>query len=98
MLQAAVDEVGTCASKGFKNAFEVGRFGVPARNRESSIKQMQGKIDRFLKKNSSNVSISPSGNFDPQTRTGIAAFRPLMNNTSGDQIDAALDRLILGLR
>lgn len=97
-LQAAIDDVGSCTSKGFKNAFEVGRYGVPAVNRESSIRQMQGKIDRFLKKNSSNVSVSTSGKFDPQTRAGIAALRPLLNNTSGDEVDADLDKRILALR
>jgi hypothetical protein len=96
LLQTAIDDVGSCTSANFKNAFEVGRYGVPARNREARIKEFQGKIDRFLKAKQSSVTVAQTGTFDKQTRLGIAEFRRL-NSSSGDEVDAPLAKLILAL-
>ena len=48
VMQTAIDDVGSCAASHFKTAFEVGRYGVPARNREARIKTLQQKISTFL--------------------------------------------------
>ena len=96
LMQTAIGDVGSCAAGHFKTAFEVGRYGVPARNREARIKTLQQKIDTFLKGSGSNVTIASTGIFDEQTRAGIAAFRKL-NGSSGDTIDAALAKQILAL-
>ncbi len=95
LLQTAIDDVGSCTDAGFKNAFEVGRFGVNANTREARIKGLQKKMAAFLTLNNSTVVVTPTGTFDAQTRTAIRAIRKLNNATDSDQLDSDTVRKIL---
>jgi hypothetical protein len=97
LMQTAIGDVGSCAAGHFKTAFEVGRYGVPAKNREARIKTLQQKISTFLKTNGSTVTIAATGQFDEQTRSGIVEFRKILKLGSGDTIDTGLDKKILAL-
>jgi len=90
-LQAAIDDVGNCSSAGFKNAYEVGFFGVPAATSGSRIAQFQMAIDRYLK---SRQNLPLTGKLDARTRSAIAEIRR-MTGTSGDEVDSQLVKLVL---
>jgi len=94
ILQKAIDEVGACSTFGFKNAFEVGRYGVPAENREKRIKTLQKKLADFFA-GKSQVSVPQSGKME-DTRAGIAEFRRLDGTLgTGDELDEPTLRKIL---
>jgi len=93
-LQTAIDDVDNCTSAGFKNAYEVGLFGVPAAQRSARIRSFQQKLGAVLRSRNSVLNIAPTGKFDEQTRSGIAEFRR-MSGTSGNEVDAQFYRLIL---
>jgi len=94
-LQAAIDDVGNCATAGFKNAYEVGRFGVPATSSAVRIARLQRDLNGILTSVGSSVSVAPTGKLDAQTRLGVAEFRKVSGSSSGDEIDEGLFRLIL---
>jgi hypothetical protein len=92
-LLDAVDDVGDCQSRGFENAYEVGRFGVPSDKSASRIMTLQRNLSELLKSKGSATKVEQSGKFDQPTRAAIAEIRGL-TGTSGDQIDAALDVML----
>jgi hypothetical protein len=94
ILQEVVDEVGDCNALGFKNPFEVGRYGVPAANREKRVTALQKKMAAFLIILKSTLTVQPTGKLDDQTRAGIKEIRQL-TGTTGDQLDSALLTKIL---
>jgi hypothetical protein len=94
ILQKAVTEVRDCNSLGFRNAFEVGRYGVADIGIEKSITGLQRKIAAFLVFLNSTVKVQQTGKMDDQTRAGIREIRRL-TGTTGDQIDAPLAEKIL---
>ena len=94
-LQAAIEDVGNCATAGFRNGFEVGRFGVPATSSAARITKLQRDLNGILTSVGSPVSVVPTGKLDAQTRLGIAEFRKVSGTLSGDEIDQGLFRLIL---
>ena len=94
LLQSAIDDVGSCTSAGFRTAYEVGSFGVPATQSSARIMGFQKKLGAVLTGKNSALSIVPTGKFDQQTRHGIAEFRR-MSGTVEIEVDAQLYRLIL---
>lgn len=95
ILQGAIDDVGSCSALGFKNAFEVGRYGVPAASREKRIKTLQKKLADFLAAKSSTVSVPQTGKMD-DARAGIKEFRRLDGTSgTGDELDGPLLAKIL---
>jgi len=94
ILQKAVSEVRDCNALGFKNAFEVGRYGIADIGVQKSIAALQQKIAGLLLTLKSTVVVKSNGIFDEQTRVGIREIRRL-TGTTGDQIDAALAERIL---
>lgn len=94
-LQKAVDDVRDCSREGYRNAYEVGLFGVPSELKSNRIKDFQKKIDEFLKKKGSGITIVQTGKFDQQTRNGISEVRRLTTGTNGDQIDPDLENEII---
>jgi hypothetical protein len=93
-LSAAISDVGDCNALGYRNAFEVGRYGVPASNREKRINTLQKKIAALLVILKSTVTVQQTGRLDDQTRAGIKEIRQL-SGTTGDQLDAPLLAKIL---
>jgi len=93
-LQKAVSEVGECNTLGFKNAFEVGRYGIAPSGAQKSITRLQKKMADFLVLLKSTVTVQPTGKFDAQTRAAISEIRKL-TGTTGDQMDAPLAAKIL---
>jgi hypothetical protein len=93
-LQKAVSEVRECNTLGFKNAFEVGRYGVAQSGAQKSITRLQNRMSAFLAVLQSAVTVQPTGKFDEQTRAAIREIRRL-TGTTGDQIDAPLAAKIL---
>jgi hypothetical protein len=94
ILQKAVSEVRECNTLGFKNAFEVGRYGVAQSGAQKSITRLQNRMAAFLAVLQSTVTVQPTGKFDEQTRAAIREIRRL-TGTTGDQIDAPLAAKIL---
>jgi hypothetical protein len=94
VLQKAISEVRECNTLGFKNAFEVGRYGVASSGAQKSITRLQKKMAAFLAVLQSTVSVEPTGKFDEQTRAAIGEIRRL-TGTTGDQIDGPLAAKIL---
>jgi hypothetical protein len=94
LLQAAIDDVGSCRGAGFKNAYEVGFFGVPAANSKRRIAQFQAAIDESLEAMKSSVKVQPTGKLDEQTRAAIGEIRR-MTGTSGDEVDSQLVKRVL---
>jgi hypothetical protein len=94
ILQKAVSEVRECNTLGFKNAFEVGRYGVAQSGAQKSITRLQNRMSAFLAVLQSTVTVQPTGKFDEQTRAAIREIRRL-TGTTGDQIDAPLAAKIL---
>jgi hypothetical protein len=96
ILQKAIDDVGACSTFGFKNAFEVGRYGVPADNRVKRIKTLQRKLADFLAQKQSQVTVPQSGRME-DTRLGITEFRRLDGTLgTGDELDEPTLTRILG--
>jgi hypothetical protein len=103
ILQKAIDEVGSCSTLGFKNAFEVGRYGVPEASRENRIKTLQRRLaDFFAAKNAENPTapvtrvVVPQNGKMESTREGIKEFRRLVPNSgTGDELDSAVLAKIL---
>ncbi len=97
-LLDAVAEVGVCSEKGFKNAYEAGRFGVPSERTASKIMSLQKDMDELLRSKGSATKVEQTGKFDAQTREAISEVRQLLlPATKGDQIDKALDLSVLSL-
>ncbi|UUO27249.1 MULTISPECIES: hypothetical protein [Bradyrhizobium] len=94
VLQRAVSDVRECNTLGFRNAFEVGRYGVAKSGADKSIRRLQAKIAEFLKNRQSQVTVQQTGKFDDQTRKAIGAIRAL-TGTTGEEIDKALAEKIL---
>jgi hypothetical protein len=93
-LQKAVSEVRECNTLGFKNPFEVGRYGVAQSGAQKSIMRLQKKMADFLTFLQSSVAVSQTGKFDEQTRAAIREIRRI-TGTTGDQMDAPLAAKIL---
>jgi hypothetical protein len=94
ILQKAVSDVRECNTLGFKNAFEVGRYGVAQSGAQKSITRLQNRMAAFLAVLQSAVTVQPTGKFDEQTRAAIREIRRL-TGTTGDQMDAPLAAKIL---
>ncbi|MEH2494294.1 hypothetical protein V1294_000773 [Bradyrhizobium sp. AZCC 1678] len=95
VLQAAVEDVDNCASAGFKNAFEVGYFGVPATKRNARTMEFQHMLSFALKNEGSGAAIMLTGTLDAATRMGIANFRRVSGLANGDEVDFELVKLLL---
>lgn len=92
LLADAVDDVGDCRAGGFKNAYEVGGYGVPSDRTASKIKTLQKNMAEELKARGSALTIEQTGKFDSQTRKAISELRPaLVPGTAGDYLDGSLD-------
>jgi hypothetical protein len=101
VLQEAIDDVGDCNTLGFRNGFEVGRYGIPANQREDRIKVLQRKMALLLASKNSTVTATQTGKFDDQTRAAIKEIRRLTTTgapadagTSSNELDFKLNRLI----
>jgi hypothetical protein len=94
-LEAAVSDVGDCTALGYRNAFEIGRYGVPASNREKRITTLQRKMAAFLAILKSDVTVQQTGRLDDQTRAGIKEIRQKTGATAGDQLDSSVLAKIL---
>jgi len=94
-LEAAISDVGDCNALGFRNAFEIGRYGVPSTNREKRIMTLQRKMAAFLAILKSDVTVQQTGRLDDQTRAGIKEIRQKTGATAGDQLDASVLAKIL---
>jgi len=94
-LQAAIDDVGNCTTAGFKNAYEVGRFGVPGASSSSRIMRFQERLNDALRQLSAPISVAPTGKLDGQTRLGVTEFRKINGRPGGDEIDEDLFKLVL---
>jgi hypothetical protein len=92
ILQTAIDEIGSCAKAGFKNAFEVGYFGVPAAQSSARTKDFQQMLETALRRNSVAIldTLELTGKLDAQTRQHIAYFRTLSRTPGGDEVDFEL--------
>ena len=97
ILRRAVSEVRDCNGAGFRNAFEVGRYGVAEGGASRSITRLQRRMTTFLGILKSTVTVEPTGKFDEQTRAGVREIRRL-TGTTGDQIDGPLAEKILAGR
>ncbi len=86
LLDEAVDDVRNCAAAGFKNAYEVGRYGVPAALKAKRIQELQRSLHT-----ATGMDVQESGTFDAATRKAIVTAR-LGNGLAADdgQVDAAL--------
>jgi peptidoglycan hydrolase-like protein with peptidoglycan-binding domain len=85
LLREAVDFVPACRGKGFRNAFEVGAFGVPVGkfSPQDRVKEIQGTLN-----------IPPTGSLDATTRTTIIKYRQdnRLKPELGDAFDDELRR------
>ncbi len=95
LMQAVIDDVGDCKALGFRNAFEVGRYGVPENNRGKRIETLQNKMAAFLALQGSTVAVQATGKFDTQTRTAIGEIRRLSGASPGDFLDSKVLAKIL---
>lgn len=95
-MQAVIDDVGNCKTAGFRNVFEVGRYGVPATTRSKRLKTLQTKMAALLVAQQSSVTVQPTGDLDDQTRAAIREIRKGTGATAGDQLDTSLLTKILG--
>jgi hypothetical protein len=106
MLNEAVDEVGDCFKPefGFKNPYEVGRYGIPRRQRSAKIRDTQRRLKLFF---SSQRAITVSlpdetGVFDEKTRKAIAEFRRLKPDLGSsprpEELDLAIQAEIQNVR
>jgi hypothetical protein len=93
-LADAVNAVQNCKEMGFKNAYEVGAFGVSSEDSADNIKEVQRNLNRVLKQKRSDLVISETGKFDSQTREAIREFRRLNSLSEGDEIDLQVDKLL----
>ena len=92
VLQDAIDDVGDCRKKGFKNAYEVAAFGVPADHTEHRIETLQKNINAFFtEQNEPGKIIIVTGKLDPQTRTAISQVNQLLSLPEGDEIGSELN-------
>ena len=93
LLQNVSAGIGDCKKKGFRNAYEVGRFGVtsdqPATQATESIDDLQNLLRTKLGLTKADLT---SGKLDAATRQAIIDFRKKSNiDTSlGDQVDSKL--------
>ena len=98
-LSQVVKDVADCSNPafGFANAYEVGRFGIPAAQRSNRIMTFQKKLKKFIE--TSDAGFPPpdiTGKFDDKTRAAIAEYRkkatpPLPKDAPLDrQVDRAL--------
>jgi hypothetical protein len=88
VLETAIDDVGNCASAGFKNAFEVGYFGVPAAQSAARTKDFQEILKAALRSKSSQATFAATGKLDAPTRQGIMEFRRLSGDPGSDAVDS----------
>ena len=96
LLQAAIDDVGSCTAGRFKTAFEVGRYGVPARTAKPGSRRCSRKLTRSSKASGSNVTMASTGSLMSRHERVLRRSGKL-NGSSGDTIDAALAKQILAL-
>jgi hypothetical protein len=93
LLRNVSASIGDCKKKGFRNAYEVGRFGVTS---DQSAAQATESIDDFQNLLRSKLGLTKadltSGKLDAATRQAIVDFRKKSNiDTSlGDQVDSKL--------
>jgi hypothetical protein len=91
LLNRARARVPNCQQAGFRNAFEVGRYGVDSASQiKASINSLQAALRANL--NLSESALPNSGELDQKTRDAIATFR-IQNNLKkerGGQVDAEL--------
>jgi hypothetical protein len=103
LLKNVVASVGDCKKKGFRNAFEVGRFGVTADFGQAQVDVNIGDLQNSLRKKLDFPNKAPTlglpndaltkGKLDADTRKAIAAFRKSdkdLDQTLGDQVDSNL--------
>jgi hypothetical protein len=92
ILQEPIDDVGDCRKKGFKNAYEVGAFGVPATHTEHKIQTLQKNINAFFAEQKvTGKDIIVTGKLDTQTRTAISQVNQLLSLPEGDEIGSELN-------
>ena len=92
VLQDSIDDVGDCRKKGFKNAYEVAAFGVPAEHTEHRIETLQKNINAlFTEQNEPGKIITVTGKLDPKTRTAISQVNQLLSLPEGDEIGSELN-------
>jgi hypothetical protein len=91
LLQHAAASIPDCKKAGFRNAYEVGRFGVTSENSKAqvavNIDDLQDGLRSKLKLPDADLT---SHQLDGPTRTAIKSFRDKNNLVPGDQVDDAL--------
>lgn len=90
-LFKAVDKVGNCRAKGYRNAFEVREYGVA----EASVSDLQAALNTKLQNVSPPIGIT--GAFDPPTRTAIQNVREegKQHPELGGQMDSGLNAYLV---
>lgn len=103
LLKNVFASVGDCRKNGFRNAFEVGRFGVTADNDVAQVHENIVDLQNALRnklglpKTAATLGLPvdalTSGKLDADTRKAIAAFRKSnkdLDQGLGDQVDSNL--------
>jgi hypothetical protein len=93
LLQNVAASIGDCTKKGFRNAYEVGRFGVtsdqPILQATESVGDLQNGLRAKLGLTTADLT---SGKLDVATRKAIVDFRNKndIDKSFGDQVDSRL--------
>jgi predicted small secreted protein len=94
LIQKAIDEVGSCATQGYLNAFEVGRYGASP-DPKAAIQELQAKLKALAPE----VAVPTDGTFLPRgpgnkTREAIRRVRAANGLPEADgAVDAELLKL-----
>ncbi|HEX5325782.1 MAG TPA: hypothetical protein VFW75_03860, partial [Acetobacteraceae bacterium] len=92
-LGRVADTVGSCAAHGFRNAFEVRRYGPPLADTAASVKALQAKLRAKL---ADTPPVPDTGVLDSATRAAIQAARekfgiePQLDGQMDNQLDVFL--------
>ncbi|SHG60983.1 hypothetical protein SAMN05444169_3311 [Bradyrhizobium erythrophlei] len=94
LLKNVAADVSDCKKNGFRNAFEVGRYGATSDYPKGQVKLAIGELQDALRKK---IGMQPTalpnkGELDSATRTAISDFRNKNNfdKQLGDQVDNKL--------
>lgn len=92
-LDEALDSNVTCVGSKFKNAYEVGRYGIPSQQTRPKLLEVQQGLKKLLE--GTGVSVPDTGDLDISTRQAIARARERLKlEPPTDQIDPQLDDAI----
>jgi hypothetical protein len=93
LLGEAIRDVESCILRGYRNAFEVAVFGVPAQNSAEAISKFQRDLSAYLERRGAPEKVMITGKLDTQTRRAItSARRELSLSGSSDEINEELYR------